>query len=162
MDIKLSENFDGGDFTLKQIEDETGTFFDLELDGGLETPIYLSHFSGNVEANTTGNEQPGVIRRDWWGNKFVENDINRRANSNLERSLIELPITTGNLLKYEDAAELDLEWLVENGIAKTVESVASILAPEIVQITDTVEEPEKDTDTIAVWEFEKEKAGVNI
>lgn len=162
MDIRLSETLNGGDFNLITIEDEAGTFSDLDTDGGLRTATYLSHFGGNIEANTTGNEQPGVIRKDYFGNVFVLNDLDRRANSNLERSLIEITITTGNLLKYEDASELDLAWLIVNKIAKTISSIASIIAPERVEIEDTIEEPEKDTDTITVWEFEKNLARVNV
>lgn len=161
MEIRLSETLDGGDFVLKEVEDETGLFHDLELDGGLETTIYLSHYGGNVEASTTGNEQPGVLRKDWYGNDFVSEDPDRRANSELERALFQLPISSGNLLKYEDAAKADLKWLVDNRIAASVESEAAITAPESVKITDTVEQPEEDTDTIAVWEFEKERARAN-
>ncbi len=161
MEIRVKENLDGGDFVLIEVEDETGLFHDLQLDGGLETPIYLSHFGGNVKANTTGNEEPGILREDWYGNAFVSEDPDRRANSDLERALIELPISSGNLLKYEDAAEDDLAWLINNGIAASVASEAVITAPESVKVTDTVEQPENDTDTVAVWEFEKERARAN-
>ena len=161
MNIRLNETLDGGDFVLIEVEDETGLFHDLELDGGLQTPIYLSHFGGNVQANTTGNEQPGVLRKDWFGNAFVSEDPDRRANSDLERALFELPVSSGNLLKMEDAAEADLAWLLNNNIASSVDSEAVITAPESVKVTDTVEQPEKDTDTIAVWEFEKESAEAN-
>lgn len=157
MDIRLSETLDGGDMVLKEVEDPSGLFHDIELDGGLETSIYLSHFGGNVEASTTGNEQPGVLREDWYGNAFVE-DPNRRANSELERALFQLPITSGNLLKYEDVSERDLKWMLDNGIASSVESDAIITAPEAVKITDTIVQPDKDTDTVTAWEFEKARA----
>ena len=158
MDIKLAETLDGGDMVLIEVQDETGLFHDIELDGGLETSVYLSHFGGNVKASTTGNERPGILREDWFGNTFVADDPDRRANSELERALFSLTITSGNLLKMEDAAGSDLKWLLDNGIAVSVESEAVITAPESVKVTDTIEQPESDTDTIAVWEFEKDKA----
>lgn len=154
-DIRLKETLDGGDFVLIEVEDTDGLFHDLDLDGGLETAIYLSHFGGNLEANTTGNEEPGVLRKDWFGNTFVSEDPERMANSELDRAYFELPVTSGNLLKFEDAAEADLKWLLTNDIASSVENDAIITAPETVKVIDTIEEPDKNTDTVIAWEFEK-------
>ena len=154
----MIETFDGGDFVLVEVQDATGVFFDLELDGGMETAVYLSHFSGNVEASTTGNEKPGDIRADFWGNQFEIADPARQANSELERSLIELPLTSGNLLKIEDRGLKDIQWLKDEGIASALNVEAIITDPEAVQVIDTIEQPETDTKFIAVWDFEKNKA----
>ena len=164
MDIEVTETFDGGDFVLIEVQDETGVFYDIQLDGGLSTAIYLSHFGGNVEASTTGNEKPGDLRKDFWGNALIAEDPDAQANSELERVLLELPITSGNLLKYEDRAKLDLTWMLTEGIAVSIENEAIIVAPEYVEITDKVEDSTKNADVVATdtWvsmgdEAEKEK-----
>jgi len=158
MDIELTETHDGGDFVLVEVSDETGKFHDLGLDGGLSTAIYLSHFGGNIKASTTGNERPGELRRDFWGNALIENDSDMQANSLLERSLIELPITSGNLLKFEDAAQEDLKWLLDNAIAASVSSEAFITSPEAVKVIDSVNELANDTGYEAFWSFDKNRA----
>jgi len=158
MDIELIETLDGGDFVLIQVQDETGVFYDIQLDGGLSTAIYLSHFGGNVEASTTGNEKPGDLRKDYWGNALIANDPDSQANSELERGLLELPITSGNLLKYEDRAKLDLTWMLTEDIAVSIENEAIIISPEYVEITDKVNQSATNTDYEAQWTFDKNKA----
>ena len=157
MDIELTETFDGGDFILKETQDETGVFYDLQLDGGMTTAVYLSHFGGNVEASTTGNEKPGTLRADYWGNALIPDTPASQANSELERALLELPLTSGNLLKIEDRARVDLAWMLDEGIAKTIENEVIILAPEKVQGIDTINESETNTDFEAYWEFDKNR-----
>lgn len=158
MDIDLIETFDGGDFVLVEVQDETGVFFDILLDGGLTTAIYLSHFGGNKEASTTGNEKPGDLRQDWWGNALVADEPDLQANSELERALLKIPITSGNLLKYEDRARVDLLWMLTEGIAASIENEAIILAPEKVEVKDTINEPTGNNPFVAYWQFDKNKA----
>lgn len=157
MDIELIETFDGGDFVLKEVQDESGVFHDLQLDGGMTTAIYLSHFGGNVDASTTGNETPGTLRGDWWGNALIPDEPAKQANSGLERALLELPLNSGNLLKIEDRARADLSWMVEERVTKSIDSEALLIAPEKVKIIDTVEESQADTDFNAYWEYDKNK-----
>lgn len=158
MDIELTETHDGGDFILVEVQDETGVFHDIQLDGGLSTAVYLSHFGGNVEASTTGNEKPGDLRADYWGNALIPDDPDAQANSELERALFELPLTSGNLLKIEDRARVDLAWMVSQGIASAISVEVSILRPEFVEVADTIEQSDVNTDFEAFWTFDKNRA----
>jgi hypothetical protein len=158
MDIELTETLDGGDMILVEIQDQSGVFSDIQLDGGLSTAAYLSHFGGNVEASTTGNEKPGYLRADFWGNALIPDDPNAQANSDLERALLELPITSGNLLKLEDRAALDLAWMLDEGIAADVAVEVLTLAPEFVRIIDNIIESGVNTDFKAFWDFDKNRA----
>lgn len=162
MDIELTETLDGGDMILVEIQDETGVYHDLQLDGGLTTAVYLSHFGGNVEASTTGNESPGELRNDFWGNALLSNDPDAQANSSLERSLFELPITSGNLLKIEDQALSDLKWMINQGIASDVTVEALTLGPEIVRIIDLIVESALNTDFKTFWDFDKKRALMEV
>ena len=158
MDIELLETFDGGEFVLNEVQDSTGVFYDIGLDGGLTTAVYISHFGGNVEASTTGNEQPGDLRGDWWGNQLIAEEPARQANSELERILIKLPVSSGNLLKYEDISIADLKWMLDEGIASEIKSNAVILAPEKVEVVDSIKEPTGDDAFEAYWTFDKNRA----
>ena len=154
----MVETKDGGDFVLIEVQDETGVFYDIELDGGLTTAMYLSHFGGNVEASTTGNEKPGDIRKDWWGNALMKTEPDKQANSELERALLQLPITSGNLLKFEDLANADLLWMLRENIVTDIANVARIKAPEFVEVTDIIKQSDTNTEFEVYWEFDKLKA----
>ena len=156
--IELTETFDGGDMILVEVPDASGKFYDLQLDGGLTTAIYMSHFGGNVEASTTGNEKPGDLRKDWWGNALIPDTPVAQANSELERALLGTPITSGNLLKIEDFAAADLKWMLTDGIAADIKNEASIVSPDFVQVKDTITESGTDTDFVAFWDFDKSRA----
>lgn len=153
----MIETLDGGDFVLIQTEDEDGIFYDIELEGGLFTSVYLSHFGGNVEASTTGNEKQGELREDWFGNQLFKNEPVLQMNSSLERALNELEITSGNLLRISDYSVSDLSWMLEAAIASKVESEAFITGIDRVEVRDTIQQPSSNTNFNPSWDFEKQR-----
>jgi len=157
MEILLTETHDGGDFRLIDTFDQENSYVDLELDGGLYSAVYLSHFGGNVEASTTGNEKPGELRLDWFGNELVKNEPERQMNSGLERALNELEITSGNLLRISDFSEDDIDWIRRKGIAVSIISEAFITGVDRIEVRDTIEQPTNDTSFNFSWEYEKQR-----
>ena len=73
VDVALRQTVDGGEITVIN-----GI---VELDGGLETSVYLSLFGGNVD-------DPGdrVSDKTWWGN-YDETNPNRKYRSRLQYQL---------------------------------------------------------------------------
>ena len=101
-DVLLVQTDDGGDITV-----ENGL---VEMTGGIETTVYLSLFGG---------DEDGLA---WWGDDSYT--------SNLQIALTTLPLITGNLVRFEQAAELDLADL---GVQTTI--TASIPALNRLRIT---------------------------
>ena len=101
-DVLLVQTDDGGDITV-----ENGL---VEMTGGIGTTVYLSLFGGDEDGLT------------WWGDDSYT--------SNLQIALTTLPLITGNLVRFEQAAELDLADL---GIQTTI--TASIPALNRLRIT---------------------------
>jgi hypothetical protein len=102
-DILIYESGNGGELSLKN--------GDIETTDGLFNMPYLAHFGGNTEASTTGNEQEGKDRLDWWGNQFLEEQ--HQMNSALEKSLNEIALTSAGRVKVERDAKKDLEFMAE-------------------------------------------------
>ncbi len=79
IDIMIFENGSGGDFSLKN--------GDLETIEGWTNQPYLALFGGDIEGNTTGEEIEGEERFDWWGNSYLLNEPEAQMNSDFERAL---------------------------------------------------------------------------
>lgn len=91
-----------------------------------ETALYLSLYGAN-------EDDDGTQATDWWGN-IDENLIERQYHSNTQRILEALTITSGNLLKVEDAVKLDLQWFLDTNIASSIDVSASVPALNKVKI----------------------------
>ena len=104
-DVKLFQTNDGGEVTVEQ-----GI---MEMTGGLETAAYLSLFGGDEQG------------RDWWGNK-LETEPARKETSETQELLRSIPLTTGNLLRLQDAAVRDLQWMLDASAATSVEVAVSM------------------------------------
>lgn len=76
---------------------------------GLETSVYASLFT-----------DPG-----WWGAEF---------DGNLAKAIRDTALTSSTRLTFEEAAEADLAWLIEDGIAERVEVQALIVGPKRLQL----------------------------
>ncbi|BAV81062.1 hypothetical protein [Vibrio phage CKB-S1] len=89
---------------------------DLYRTDGLETAVYLSLYGGNPEDNgSTGNRQA------WWGNQGLEDPA--QAMTSRFQNLVEgIALSSGNLLRIEDAAAQDLAWLEDLGFTVRVSS----------------------------------------
>ncbi|MCP4209815.1 MAG: hypothetical protein GY767_22630 [Shimia sp.] len=119
-DVVLFQTDDGGEITI------TGGV--VTMDGGLRTAAYLSLFGGNG----------------WWGNT-TEVEPEKRYECETEALLKSLPLTSGNLIRVEDAVARDLAWL-----SQSVAVSASIPALNRLQIDVTINGNEK-FEFIANW-----------
>lgn len=97
-DVLIFQTDDGG-----EVEIENG---EVTMTDGPESAVYLSLFGGNDDdPGLTGNTE-----KTWWGN-LLESDESRRYRSRTQHLLDTLPLTTGNLRRFEDAAKSDLAWM---------------------------------------------------
>lgn len=87
---------------------------------GLETTVYLSLFGGN-EDDDGRPDNPF----NYWGN-IDEILPERQYHSETQNLLKSLPATSAGLRRIEAAAERDLAWLLDAGVASSVVVSASI------------------------------------
>jgi phage gp46-like protein len=111
---------DGGEISIASGE--------MELDGGLETAVFLSLFGGNEEDSGLQSDDANQ----WWGN-LSERDPARRQRSRTQSLLRDLPLIPYNLARIDDAAKGDLAWLLDS-IATTVATRVSMPALNTVLI----------------------------
>lgn len=124
-DVRLFQTDDGGEITVAN-----GL---VEMDGGLETMAYLSLFGGN--ANDPGGDD---ATNTWWAN-IAEADPAFQYRSETQNLLQGLAVSPQNLLRIEDAADRDLAWMVEKGVASSVVVVASVIGLNTVRIKVTIQ-----------------------
>jgi phage gp46-like protein len=106
-DLLLSSTPDGGDI---QIQD--GQFVS---DRAFTTAVYLSFFGGN-------GDDSGKVKnsKTWWGNLLPGTAEHEKMVSRFQSFITAKPMTTKNIQEAFKAAELDLKWVVDEGIADTV------------------------------------------
>ena len=114
-DVLLRHFADGGD--IEYVNGQATT------SNGLETAVYLSLFGGNERDS---GQQAGDSLQ-WWGN-LSESRPERRYRSRYQNLLRSTPLLPMNLRAFEDAAEDDLAWMFETGLATFVGAFASIPA----------------------------------
>lgn len=110
-DVKLFQTDNDGD-----IEVVDGL---VVMSSGLETAAYLSLFGGN-EDDDGRPDNP----KQWWGNLGAEPDEVQRSET--QYLLEQLPATTGNLKRLQDAALRDLAWFKTVGAASSVSVTTTI------------------------------------
>jgi len=106
-DLLLQDTPDGGDIRI-----EKGL---IASDQTFSTAVYLSLFGGNKEDNGRVKN-----RKTWWGNTLRGVNENRRLVSRFQAVIFGLPMTTRNILDAEEAARLDLDWIITGKIADEV------------------------------------------
>lgn len=124
-DVRLFQTDDGG-----EIRVESGL---VAMDGGLETAVYLSLFGGNEDDD--GRADSPLT---WWGN-LDEDQPDLAIRSETQHLLRALPATSGNLRRIEDAANRDLAWLIQSGVASSVSAAASVIGLNRVKIAVNIE-----------------------
>ena len=97
-DVLLLPTNDGGEVTI-----EGGL---VEMTDGLETGALLSLTGGNQ--NDSGRTEDDA--RQWWGNRGEP--VERHQRSAFQNAVRSLPITSGNRRSFEEAAQIDLAWMV--------------------------------------------------
>lgn len=112
-DVLLYNTFDGGEVN----------FFNGQPDmtAGFETAIFLSIFGGNFE-----DDGLGANKKTWWANLNEDNDSYKYISRLQNLYFKGVPLTSGNLRRFEEAAKADLEWFRVEKIAEEIEVVASI------------------------------------
>lgn len=119
-DVLLRQSNDGGDITL-----QGGLVLMSE---GLETAAFLSMFGGN-------EDDPGETdtTRQWWGN-LLEAELERAYRSETQYLVKSLPAVPLNLRRIEQAASRDLQWMLDTGLAQSIDVEATIPAVNRVRI----------------------------
>lgn len=126
MDVLLQDNGDGAEVVLSG--------GDIKGDGTLYNAVYLSLFGG-----------------DNFSNAFEEYG----SDGEFEESL-NLPITAPNLKTVENKANKSLKWMVDEGVASSVETFARGNAESKIEIEITIQKPTGNNQSFAVvWENQK-------
>lgn len=104
MDLKIVEQGNGGDLLV------SGK--DLAMYQGFENMIYLALFGGNVEQDTPQTRNEAEQAFDFWGNTvFFNNDSSLQFNSQTERMLQSVALSSSGRLQIEQAVKKDLEFM---------------------------------------------------
>lgn len=124
-DVKLFQTIDDGEINVVN-----GV---IDMSSGLDTAVYLSLWGGNEDCSGQV-----VCPFTWWGN-FDETDKAKKQVSETQYLLQSIPAITANLLRIEQAAGRDLNWLLENKIASSVVITVSIPALNRIKIIANIE-----------------------
>ncbi len=148
-DIKIVENGNGGDWELK------GN--DLAMIDGFQNMPYLAMFGGNVEASTSGPKIPDEQALDWWGNNLLDaNNYSVQMNSELERMLNNVALSSEGRLLIKQAAMKDLQFMTAFSIL-TVDVSLPLL--DRVKIEIKIQEPtnKQSTEFVYLWDATKQE-----
>jgi phage gp46-like protein len=106
-DLLLADTPDGGDILIQE-----GLF---HSDTAFDTAVYLSLFGGNKDDE--GKVKNG---KTWWGNLLPQTPEAEKMVSRLQAVITGTPLSAKNVRDAENAARLDLRWLVDAGMADAV------------------------------------------
>jgi hypothetical protein len=153
-DITIYETGSGGDIAIVNN--------DIDVSDSLFQQAYLAMFGGNVEADTLGNELPGELRYDWWGNSALfAGNIGSQFNSQTERALMANALNSTGRVNIQRAAEADLAYL--SGIAVVTVTVV-LLSVSKLQILVNMSQPANNMNVSlqVVWDVGKGVSVVRI
>ena len=111
-DVLLCQTPDGGEI---QVVNGVAT-----MSGGLETAAYLSILGGNY-----ADDGRPANTETWWGN-LEETDSAFKYVSETQNLIEGLPAVSRNLILLEETALRDLQWMLDNSIASSIEVTASL------------------------------------
>ncbi len=111
-DVFIFNTSNGGDIII-----ENGV---IELSNGITASVYMSLFGGNIEDDGSVDS-----RKQWWAN-FNEVDDSRKQRSRFQFLTGAIPAIPSNLLRVQEAAGADLEWMTRDGLATSVDVVATM------------------------------------
>lgn len=132
-DVRLFQTDDDGNI---EFADAYATTTDLKLDTGLETAVYLSWFGGNERDHgllhdDANPEHPHASA--WWGN--IGAPISRNMVSETAHLLLDLPATSGNLLRVEESALRDVQWMLDEKIITAATVTAALIDVDRIRIS---------------------------
>lgn len=127
---------------------------DLKGDGGLETAVSISLFS---DKRVSEEQLPELEtrKRGWWGDLFPEVDGDQ-IGSRLW-TLSRRKRTTETLRLYEDFSEEALQWMLEDGIASSINVSAEYDSSGQLVGTIVIERPGEDTRFSVNWDNQEVK-----
>ena len=124
-DVFLHQTTDGG--TINVVNGV------VEMSGGLETSTYLSLFGGNEDDD---GRDDNIFN--WWGN-LDEIELIKHYRSETQNLLQSLPATSGHLQRIDKAVNRDLQWMLDKGVASSIEVLTTIPALNVIKITVDIE-----------------------
>lgn len=87
---------------------------DIALVYGFENMPLLAMFGGNVEENTPSERLANQEYQDWWANDlFFPKNKSRQFNSDTERTINTVALSSSGILQIEEAIKRDLSFLNE-------------------------------------------------
>jgi phage gp46-like protein len=132
MDLRIVETMNGGDLI------RAGN--DLEMVGSFQNMPYLALFGGNVKQSTPNQRLFTEQAFDWWGNSLLLfDDIGIQFNSETERTLQSVGLSSASRQIIQDAVNADLQFM--QAFAIIVVEV-SIIATDVVKIFISLKEPD--------------------
>jgi hypothetical protein len=124
MDIAVVETGNGGDLV------KAGN--DLAQQSGWGNMPYLAMFGGNVEQSTPMTRVATEQAKDWWGNNLLfAQDQSVQFNSETERTLQNVPLTSSGRILIQQAVEKDLEFMKSFAIIKVRVTIIGLDTVEI-------------------------------
>lgn len=144
MDIQIRETGNGGD-AIKNLKDLSVIF-------GFENVPYLAMFGGNLKQSTPTKRDVSQLAYDWWGNDLLmPNDTLIQFNSETERALDQIPLTSSGRVLIENAVKADLS-VMESYCKVTVDT--QITSDDRIEIGVTLKRPDNLTSTsfVYIWD----------
>lgn len=142
-DLKIVENFNGGDTVLKGD--------DLEMVSGFQNMPYIGLFGGNVEQSTTGPKDTEQAF-DFWGNfLFHPTQTDLWFNSKTERLLNSIALTPAGRIEIEEQVKKDLEFMQKFASVSVSVFLTSV---DRIKIKIILIEPNKldSTELVYIWD----------
>ncbi|MDR1656123.1 MAG: phage GP46 family protein [Deltaproteobacteria bacterium] len=131
---------------------------DLSLDDGLNTAILVSLFSDRRAEPADELPDPGSSRRGWWGDALADGRDRLGSRLWLLTRRKQTPETRQLFIEYTKEA---LSWLVEDGVASTVEVDAQWKSQGFLTVTAVVARPDGGVVRFDyAWDSELEKLEV--
>ena len=113
-DVLLLDTNDGADLTIVNRL--------VQLDTGFYSAVYLSLFGGDKD--DTGEV---VNNNTWWGNKLQNISENEKLVSRFQAFINSVPLISKNIRLAEEKALQDLQWMIDDGIADSIEAVITVI-----------------------------------
>lgn len=120
----MAEEF-GGDVLLFDAQDgaEISIINGLiTMDKGFNSAVYLSLFGGDKD--DTGEV---VNNNTWWGNKIQNISGNEKLVSRFQAFITSVPLITKNVELAEHKVKQDLQWMIDDGIADSIEAEIQVV-----------------------------------
>lgn len=149
MDLEIIETGDGGDL----VKDSK----DLSVVFGFENFVYLALFGGNVEASTPTKRIASEQAFDFWANNLLmQGDDSIQFNSETERILKLVALTSSTRSIIQQAVEKDLSFMKDFAV---VTIVVQIVATDKLLIACRLVQPDnlQTQDFIYIWDATRQE-----